>query len=667
MIQLQNIDLHRGSRVLLHQTSLRINPKEKVGLVGLNGCGKSSLFQLFLGQLHTDAGTCQWPNNWRVSHMRQEIDNVDRTAIDFVIDGDTELRAAEQALNSLQITSQEVSDQPTNQSAEGKTKANKRISQLHARIEELDGYTAEARAARLLSGLGFSNDDIKQPVNHFSGGWRVRLALAQALMQPSDLLLLDEPTNHLDLSATLWLERWLKMYAGTLVIVSHDRDFLDQIVNVIVHVEHQQLHRYTGNYSQFETMRAERLALQQAQYEKQQQRIADIENFVRRFRYKASKAKQAQSRLKELQRMESIAPAHVDSPFQFSIPNPDKIPHALIQFDSVNVGYETKSVVTDVDFAILASSRIGLLGLNGAGKSTLLKTIAGELSLLKGDCHRADKLTIGYFAQHQLQSLDLNASPALHIQRLNETLNKTPPREQEIRQFLGGFDFHGDRVFESIAHFSGGEKARLSLALITWTQPHILILDEPTNHLDLEMRHALTMALQAYEGAVIVVSHDRHLLRNTVDELWLVNNGRLKSYDNDLDDYQQWLSQLSNNSNVNGNHLSSTNNNSQPKTASSSLSNNKKNQRQLAAQQRAKLKPLTDKAKRLEKEIEKLQFEKNNLEKQLADNQVYNDDQKDQLKSLLHQQSNVLAALNQHEEDWFLIQEELEELSQTNK
>ena len=630
MIQLNNIELLRGPKQLLVGASLQINPREKVGLVGLNGCGKSSLFQLFLGQLQCDAGVCQWPKAWRISHMLQEIVDYNSSAIDFVIDGDQELRAVEQAIAEH----------------EGDETA---LAQLYTRLEELDGYTAQARAAQLLNGLGFQPEDINKPVADFSGGWRVRLALAQALMKPSDLLLLDEPTNHLDLSAALWLERWLKHYTGTLIIVSHDRDFLDQVVDIIVHIEHQQLQRYSGNYSQFETQRAERLALQQAQYNKQQQRIAEIDSFVRRFRYKASKAKQAQSRLKELERMEKIAPAHVDSPFHFRIPCADKIPSSLISLNQVDIGYGTTTVVGKIDISLLAASRVGLLGLNGAGKSTLLKSLAGELPILAGQRHTGDGLKVGYFAQHQLQSLDLNASPAVHIQRANEDLNQPHVREQDIRQFLGGFDFQGDRVFEPVGQFSGGEKARLTLALIAWSHPNVLILDEPTNHLDLEMRHALTVALQDYVGAVIVVSHDRHLLRNTVDELWLIHEGHLHHYQGNLDDYQTWLSELSS---------------SGQGAAPIQNGQSKKQQRQQAAQQRAALKPLNDKVKKLEKQLENLQQQRENLAQRLTDNQLYTDDNKDRLQDLLQQQAELTRAVNQCEEDWIQAQLALEQAQQ---
>lgn len=625
MLQLQSISLLRGPRQLLAGTSLSIHAKEKVGLIGTNGSGKSSLFELLLNRIQVDAGHCQIPKHWRTSHMAQEIKDVKRSALDFVIDGDKALRNVQRSI--AEHNGDEIE-----------------LAQHYVRLEELNGYTAEARAARLLNGLGFQNNEIQKTVNDFSGGWRVRLALAQALMCPSDLLLLDEPTNHLDLGATLWLERWLKNYDGTLIIVSHDRDFLDQVVNTIVHIERGKLNRYSGNYSAFEQQRAERMAQQQAQFEKQQERIAAINNFVRRFRAKASKARQAQSRLKELQRMELLAPAHADSPFHFTIPCDDKIPQTLVSLHQACLGYGEHAVLKNININLLGNARIGLLGKNGAGKSTLLKSVAGEQKLVKGERHENDGLRIGYFAQHQLQSLDLQASPADHIQRLNPRA-----REQDIRVFLGGFDFREDRVFEPITNFSGGEKARLTLAIIAWRKPNLLILDEPTNHLDLDMRHALTVALQDFRGAVIVVSHDRHLLRNTVDELWIVTGGQLQTYQGDLDEYQQWLLESSDDS--------------PPTSTQVNAAGGKKQQRQLAAQQRAALKPVTDKIKKLEWELEKLQQQAHLLEQQLADNSLYEESNKEPLSALLQEQSQIKIAVEACEEAWLLAQEELEQKS----
>ena len=519
MISLQQVSLQRGAKVLLEAADLTVHPGQRLGLIGANGSGKSSLFKLLVGDLQVDAGECLIPSQWRIAHMAQEVGHVERSALDYVLDGDTHLRELQAALADAEAR------------ADGQA-----LAQHYAEMETLDGYSAPARAQQLLYGLGFASGDDGRPVGDFSGGWRIRLNLARALMCPSDLLLLDEPTNHLDLDATLWLEQWLQRYPGTLLIISHDRDFLDNVVKRIVSVEGQGLVGYLGNYSAFERQRAERLSQQQAAYEKQQTRVAEIETFVRRFRAQATKAKQAQSRLKELERMETIAPAHVDSPFHFRLPTSEQMSNPLLNLSQVAIGYGDAPVLKNVELHISPNSRLGLLGPNGAGKSSLVKTLAGNLRTLAGDRVGGEHLSIGYFAQHQLEALDLQASPALHLQRLSPKAT-----EQQLRSFLGGFGFQGDRAFEVIHHFSGGEKARLALALVAWQKPNLLLLDEPTNHLDLEMRHALTVALQGFEGAVILVSHDRHLLRNTVDDYLLVADGKLTAFDGDLDDYHRWL------------------------------------------------------------------------------------------------------------------------------
>lgn len=622
MIQFQALSLHRGSRQLLTDADLTLHGGERVGLVGANGSGKSSIFRLLLGKLEVDKGDCQIPAQWRIGHMQQEIEASQRSALDFVMDGDEELRRVQAAM-------ERHGDEPL------------KLAGLFSRFEDMDGYSAEARAASLLDGLGFGADDIHKPVASFSGGWRVRLALAQALMCPSDLLLLDEPTNHLDLAATLWLEQWLKSYSGTLVIVSHDRDFLDNVVSRVIHIHQQQLTAYAGNYSDFEVQRAERLAQQQRDYEKQQARIQEITAFVDRFRAKATKARQAQSRLKQLERMESIAPAHVDSPFHFVIPAAKKIPRTLLTLNEAAVGYGGDACLAEVNLSLHDSSRVGLLGANGAGKSTLLKSLAGELSLLRGERVEGDGLQIGYFAQHQLQNLDPEASAALHLQRLTPKAS-----EQEVRNFLGGFDFRGDRVFEPSRHFSGGEKARLTLAMIAWTRPNLLILDEPTNHLDMEMRHALTLALQGFEGALVLVSHDRHLIRNTVDELLLVADGRVQAFDGSLEDYEDWLAQ----------QTARSGNGSGGKPAS------KKQQRQRAADARAAIKPLTDRLKKLERQLDRLQEKENRLSEALLDPELYEDSGKARLQDLLRQQGQLKQEREQAEEDWLATQESLDGL-----
>lgn len=638
MIQLQNVSVQRGAKFLLDSAELTIYPGQKVGLIGANGCGKSTLFQLLLGSLHSDTGSVDIPKNWRIAHMAQEVGHTNRSALDYVLDGDSELRRLEQEIELA------------NSKGDGE-----KLAHLYSEMENIHAYTAPSRAQQLLNGLGFSAGDDQRPVTDFSGGWRIRLNLAQALMCPSDLLLLDEPTNHLDLDATLWLEEWLKRYPGTLIIISHDRDFLDNIVDRIVSIEQQKLENYSGNYSAYERQRAEKLAQQQVTYEKQQARIAHVENYIRRFRAQATKARQAQSRIKELERMEKIAPAHIDSPFTFTFSCHDKMSTPLVHIARGEIGYPGKSVLKNVELAIRAETRIGLLGPNGAGKSSLVKTLAGSLPLIAGDRTNGEHFKLGYFAQHQLESLDMNASPALHVQRLSPSA-----REQEIRDFLGSFDFHGDRAFEPITHFSGGEKARLALALIAWEKPNVLLLDEPTNHLDLEMRHALTMALQEFEGAVIVVSHDRHLLRNTVNEFLLVADGKVEEFDGDLEDYYKWLLQqrqqaaaqekqaavLEKSANSDGDKL------------------DKKAQRQQSAAQRAQIKPLTNKLKSLESQMEKLQARLADVENQLGDSDIYDEKNKNKLRDLLAEQSKLQTQLEETEENWLQVSEELEAANQ---
>ncbi|HMY38754.1 MAG TPA: ATP-binding cassette domain-containing protein, partial [Marinagarivorans sp.] len=563
MIQLNNLGLQLGTKSLLNNANLTIFPGQKWGVIGVNGSGKSSLFKLLLGQLQADTGEIKIPKDWRLAHMAQEVANSERTALDYILDGDSQYRAIENSIAN---------------SEDGE-----RLAALYQQFETIDGYTAPARAARLLSGLGFKPADAQRSVSDFSGGWRIRLNLAQALMCPSDLLLLDEPTNHLDLDATFWLEAWLQAYKGTLLMISHDRDFLDNCIQAIASFEGQQLISYSGNYSAFERQKAERLAQQNIAFHKQQERMAEIADFVRRFRAKASKAKQAQSRLKELERMEKLAPAHSDSEFSFRFPNPEREVQTLLSLANASLGYE-QAVVTKVQVSLFGSSRIGLLGHNGAGKSTLLKSLAGALPLLAGERTESPHLRIGYFAQHQLEALDIHASAALHLQRLAPKAS-----EQSIRNFLGSFGFIGERALETIEHFSGGEKARLALAIVAWQKPNLLLLDEPTNHLDLEVRQALNDALSAFEGAIVVVSHDRHLLRNTLDEFWLVADGKVAAFEGDLDDYHQWLI-------AERKTAEET-----PAAKNSTTDNNKKEVRQHAAARREQLKPITQAIRSIEK------------------------------------------------------------------
>lgn len=632
MITLERLSLQRGTQILLKDTSLIIHRGQRIGVVGANGAGKSSLFKLLLGELHPDTGDLSMPGNLRIAHMAQEVHALDKTALDYVLDGDKVLRQIQQELSEAEAAGD-----------------NHAIAALHARMEEIHGYTAANRAEQLLLGLGFNMAQTQLPVKSFSGGWRIRLNLAQALLMTSDLLLLDEPTNHLDLDATLWLENWLKQYPGTLLLISHDRDFLDSVTEGIAHFEHQNITLYRGNYSAFEIMRAERLAQQQAQFEKQQVRIAQIENFVRRFKAKASKAKQAQSRVKELERMEKIAPAHVDSPFEFTIPCSEKTSSPLLVLDQADIGYGDKTILQQVNLSLLPGMRIGLLGPNGAGKSTLIKTMVGDVKPQAGVFTAGENLKVGYFAQHQLEALDLTASPLLHVQRMSPKVS-----EQEIRNYLGGFGFKGDDADTEVSRFSGGEKARLALSLIAWQKPNLLLLDEPTNHLDLEMRLALTMALQAFPGVVIMVSHDRHMLRNTVDEFWLVCDGQVQPFDGDLPDYYQWMKQRTQELNKPVQSTSSTD--------SQDVKRDRKEERRLAAQRREQLRPLKKQLDKLEKQLDKVQSELSDIEQAMAEPDIYEAANKDKLQVLLKKQGELSQQAESIEEEWMLIQEELEAL-----
>ncbi|RKZ99157.1 MAG: ABC transporter ATP-binding protein, partial [Gammaproteobacteria bacterium] len=615
MIKLNQLSVRRGTRLLFESANLTIHPKQKVGLTGANGTGKSSLFALFQDRLHADHGSVSIPDAWVIAHVAQETPAIDSPAIDYVLQGDAEYMHLQQQL----LKAEEEHDGHLQ-------------SELHDKLAAIEGYTARSRAGRLMHGLGFNGEQEQLPVNSFSGGWRMRLNLAQALMCRSDLLLLDEPTNHLDLEAVYWLEDWLRNYQGTLVLISHDRDFLDRVVNQIVHIEQQRLKMYSGNYSAFELARSEHLAHQQAAHNKQQREIAHIRSFVTRFKAKATKAKQAQSRVKALERMELIAPAHVDSPFHFSFFPPTRVTAPLLSLDKVAVGYNEQPIISGVKLSLAPGDRIGLLGPNGAGKSTLIKLIAGELSALQGKRKEAKDIRIAYFAQHQLEQLMVDESPLQHLQRLDRQAS-----EADLRNFIGGFGFHGDDALAPVGPFSGGEKARLVLALLVYQKPALLLLDEPTNHLDLEMRLALTLALQDFEGALVVVSHDRHLLRTVADELWLVSDGKAAVFDGDLDDYRQWLM-------------------TKDKPVKAELNatiNNKKDDRRTAAVARKKLQPLRNSVKKAEQKMETVQSKLDKVEQKLADNGLYEDSAKDQLKALLVEQGDLKAELEKVEMDWF--------------
>jgi ATP-binding cassette, subfamily F, member 3 len=625
MIILRDIGLRRGSKLLLHDANVTIQPGQRLALIGANGSGKSSLFSLLLGTLAADTGEIQGMGKLRLAHMAQEVQASAMPAQEYVWRGDSRLAQLRDELLRL-----EAADD-----FDG-------AARIHGELEEIDGYSAERRAARLLQGLGFTEDAPTRPVNDFSGGWRIRLNLARALMTPSDVLLLDEPTNHLDLDATLWLQQWLQQYPGTLLMISHDRDFIDGTCERILQIEHQQLHAYKGNYSDFERQRAERLANQQASYEKQQRRIAEIDDFVRRFRYKATKAKQAQSRLKELERIQTLAPAHLDSPFDFHFLPPEKTSDPLLRLDGAALGYDDQAILSAVELHLRPGTRFGLLGKNGAGKSTLLKSLIGRLPLLAGERAAGEHCRIGYFDQQQLEVLDLEASAAAHLQRLSPEA-----REQDILNFLGGFNFRGDSATSPVAPFSGGEKARLALAMVVWQRPNLLVLDEPTNHLDLDMRHAMEVALQAYEGALILVSHDRHMLRNTVDELLLVHDGQVEAYTEDLEGYERWI-------------LSSYRQAEQPAAAVADTS--RKDKRQQAAAQREKLRPLKKKIDQTEAEMARVEAELALAQTRLADSELYDPGRKGELAALLQREGELKTSSQQLEESWFEQQQALEEL-----
>lgn len=627
MIELQNIALQRGTNFLLQDASLRLHDGQKIALIGPNGAGKSSLFALFNGELSVDAGEFNIPAKWRIAHMRQQVEASERSALDYAMDGNHYFRKIEQQI--------------------AKAKNDQDLAHWLAEMDAHQGYMMPVKAEQLLHGLGFTQDQLHHPVSSFSGGWRIRLNLAQALMMPSDLLLLDEPTNHLDLEATLWLEQWLKGYQGTLVFISHDRDFIDAVADHIVHLHQQQLDLYPGNYSAYERIRAEKLAQQQSLYEKQQERVAEIEKFVNRFRAQATKAKQAQSRLKELQRMELIAPARVDSPFRFEFPCYEKMSAPLLTLDQADLGYTNKVILPNVKLSIAPGHRIGLLGPNGAGKSTLLKTLCNDIPQLSGNRSEGEHLRIGYFAQHQLEALDTSASGELILQRLRPQASN-----QEIRNFLGGFGFHGDKALEIIEPFSGGEKARLALACVAWQKPNLLILDEPTNHLDIDMREALTLALQHFEGAILVVSHDRHLLKATVDEYWLVDDGKIALFDGDLEDYHAYIQAKQANAVTSSESV---------KTDTGNSATERKEQKRLEAEQRQRLAPLRKQQQAAEKKMDKLAIQLAEIEESLADTELYEASRKAELTDVLQQQAQLKSELEDVEMQWMALTEQLEQ------
>jgi len=642
----------RGTKPLFEGVDLTLNPREKIGLIGSNGAGKSSLFAMLRNEIHSDQGSLDFPAQWQVAYVAQETPPLERSALDYAIDGDTRLRKLEQRLTELE--SQEATD------ANGNA-----IAEVYIALADADAYTVQSRGEQLLLGLGFSMEQMTQSVASFSGGWRMRLNLAQALMCQSDLLLLDEPTNHLDLDAIIWLEEWLKRYAGTLIIISHDRDFLDGVVNVIVHIDERKLKRYGGNYTSFERQRLAQLVLAQGMLEKQNRQRAHLQSFIDRFKAKASKAKQAQSRVKALARMDELAPLRAAAEFSFEFREPLNAPNPLLVLEDVSAGYfldehdrsKTKIIVDDINFSLQIGQRIGLLGVNGAGKSTLIKTIAGELGPISGDAHLGKGLTIGYFAQHQVEMLRHDESPLWHLIKIAPNV-----REQELRNFLGNFNFPGTMVTSPIKPFSGGEKARLALALIVWQRPNLLLLDEPTNHLDLETREALTDALAQFEGTVVLVSHDRHLLRATTDQFIIVADGKLKPFDGDLDDYKDWLLQ-----NKAANAEADKKKNAEQVAAAKLTAIEEKNQTKIDTKavkvstlNATQKKALETKIKRLDEEINQFNLELTQLASKLASSDMYDEKRKDELKELLRLQTSAQKNLETAEGVWLSLSEQLE-------
>lgn len=638
MIVFSSLQIRRGVRVLLDNATATINPGQKVGLVGKNGCGKSTLLALLKGELQAEAGSATFPSTWSLAWVNQETPALDVPALEYVIDGDREYRSLEKKL------------QQANEKNDGHA-----IATVHGQLDAIDAWTIRSRASSLLHGLGFSQAQLESPVKSFSGGWRMRLNLAQALLCRSDLLLLDEPTNHLDLDAVIWLEKWLKSYTGTLILISHDRDFLDPIIDKVLHIEQESMFEYTGNYSSFERQRATKLSQQQALYESQQTKAAHLQSYIDRFRAQATKAKQAQSRIKMLEKMEMVSPALVDNPFHFTFRKPESLPNPLLKMEKVSAGYGEKIILDSIKLNLVPGSRIGLLGRNGAGKSTLIKLLAGDLQPLHGVVSLAKGIKLGYFAQHQLEYLHPEESPLQHLARLapKET-------EQQLRDYLGGFGFKGDQVTDPTLRFSGGEKARLVLALVVWQRPNLLLLDEPTNHLDLEMRQALTEALMDFEGALVVVSHDRHLLRSTTDEFYLVHGGMVEQFDGDLEDYQQWLAEQNK---IDLQQARDIQDKDKPVSVSTVTAQDKKDQKRREAEFRQATQPIRKKVTELEKKMEKHSAVLAELETQLSDATIYEQAKKAELADCLKKQIEHKSALEEVEMEWMELQEQLEEMT----
>ena len=648
MITLRAVTLQRGAKRLLEGVDLTVFAGQKMGIVGANGCGKSSLLALLRGELDCEAGDADIQPGLTIAYVAQETPATADAALDYVLDGDRELREIEAALRAVEGDAARVARQSASIEGGAEALAGGRVGELHDRLAAIGGYGARARAAQILHGLGFSQVELARPVAHFSGGWRMRLNLAQALMTRSDVLLLDEPTNHLDLDAVLWLEDWLSRYGGTLLLISHDREFLDNTVTHICHINNRRLQVYKGNYSDFERQRAAQLQMQQAAYDKQQREIAHLQVFVERFRAKATKARQAQSRLKALERLERIAAVRAASPVTFRFREPTHAPQILLTLSELDAGHAGVTVLREVNLTLRAGARIGLLGANGAGKSTLVRTLAGELPPMAGERRAGKGLQVGYFAQQQLEQLRPDESPLQHLVRLDGRA-----REQDLRDFLGGFDFSGQMADAPVGRFSGGEKSRLILALLVWRRPNLLLLDEPTNHLDLDTREALTVALQEFEGAVVLVSHDRHLLRATAEEFLVVADSRASPFDGDLEDYRDWLA---------GRRRDEAG----PSTRGADTPLDRRQRRRLDAQVRSRLsaqrRPIEQRVQALETEMAELSADKSRLETLLADPNLYAQEDRDRVTWCLVEQARISNRLNALEEEWLQLHQQLEAL-----
>jgi len=619
MLSFNNLELILGGKILFSNVSLIIHRDQRVGLVGANGSGKTSLFKIITGDIEVDQTSLSYPSKLRISYLEQEVPATDEIAIDYVLSGDQKLIDIQN--NILEAEKNEQFES---------------LGELYALYNSLDGYSSQSKAEKLILGLGFKKSDFKKSLNEFSGGWRARLNLAKTLMQPSDLMLLDEPTNHLDLDAILWLSNWIKSFSGALLLISHDREFLDDCVSSIAYLHRKSIELYPGNYSKFEIIKAERLAGIQRNYEKQQKEVAHMQNFIRRFKAKATKARQAQSRVKALERMELIAPAHIDSPFSFVIPETEKISNPLVALDEADLGYDTV-ILDKINLSICPADRIGLLGPNGAGKSTLIKSLVGDLAIINGERNEGANLKVGYFSQHQVDDLDLSMTAFNHIQRLDQTKS-----EKQIRTYLGGFDFKGDKVNDSIHLFSGGEKARLAFAIIAYQKPNVLLMDEPTNHLDMEMRHALTVALQTFKGAILLVSHDRHLLSSTVDTFYMVDKGQVDVFDGDLDDYKNYI-------------LNRTVSNSKAKSKILTKSINHENIK--------KTKQLKSDISSIEKRLARLNEKLSKANEDLADPELYTSDIRPDIQNLIKTQLELTSEIEIEEKEWLIASSRMDELS----